>query len=63
MGTSTIRSNIKSITILYSDNQPVDPNLWDGFFFLLLIFGIDEFLDKDSKNITCSFQKIGSYIK
>ena len=33
MGTSTMRPNIVSTAIPYGDNQPVDPNLWDWFFF------------------------------
>jgi len=55
--------NLESTVISYGDNQPTDPNLLDGLFSSLLIFGVKEFLSKDSKNITCSLQRIGTFIQ
>jgi len=63
MSTSTMRSNIESTAISYGDNQPVDPNLWDGSFSPISIFGVNESLSKNTKNIVHSLQRIRTYIK
>ena len=62
MDTSTMRPNIESTAIPYGNNQPTDTNLWDGSFFPNSILGINESLDKDTKNITHSLQRIGILI-
>jgi len=55
--------NIELMVISYGDNQPVDPNLCDGSFSPTFIFGVNESLDKDSKNIALSLQRIRMFIK
>jgi len=49
--------------IPYQTNQPADPQLWDGNFLLISLFGMDEFLLDDAKNITYSLQRIATFIK
>jgi len=63
MDTSTTIPNIESMATLYGNNQPADPNLWDGFFFPTSIFGINESLGKDFRNIALSLQRIRMFIK
>ena len=63
MSTSTMRPNIESTAIPYGNNQPADPNLWNGSFSPISIFGVEESLDKDTKNIAISLQRISTYIK
>jgi len=63
INTSTMIPDIESIAISYGDNQPADPNLWDGSFFPTFIFGINESLGKDSKNIVLLLQRIGTFIQ
>ena len=63
MNTSTTIPNIESMATLYGNNQPVDPNLLDGFFSPTSIFGINESLSKDSRNIALSLQRIRMFIK
>jgi len=54
MDTSTTRPNIESIAISYDNNEPADPNIWDGSFSPISIFGVNKSLGKDTKNIACS---------
>jgi len=56
-------SNLESSTILYQTDQPTDLLLWDGNFALISLFGIDTFLNDDTKNIACYLYKIASFIK
>ena len=63
MSTSTMGPNIESTVIPYSDNQPADPNLWDGSFSPISIFEVNKSLDKDTKNMALSLQRIRTYIK
>ena len=58
-----MRSNIESTAIPYGNNQPADTNLWDSSFFPNSILGINKSLDKDTKNITHSLQRMEMYIK
>ena len=44
-------------------NQPVDPQLWDSNFCPISLFGIDEYLEDNTKNITCSPLKIMAFIR
>jgi len=39
--------------ISYSINQPMDPQLWDGNFCSVSLFGTNEYLKGDLKNIVC----------
>ena len=61
--TFTTILNIKSVVTPYSDNQPTDPNLWNGSFSSTSIFGVNESLGKDSRNIVLSLQRIRMFIK
>ena len=63
IGTLTTRPNIESATIPYGDNQPADPNLWDGSFSSISLFGTEESIDKDVKNLAITLQRIRTYIK
>ena len=51
---------IEPTAILYTVNQSVDPPLWDGNFYSISIsiFGMNEYLEGDAKNITCSLLRI-----
>ena len=44
--------SLEPSTILYSVNQPVNPQLWDGSFCPISIFEINEYLEGNAKNIT-----------
>jgi len=55
--------NIEPTAILYTVNQPVDPQLWDGNFYSISIFGMNEYLKGDAKNITCSLLRIVVFIR
>jgi len=55
--------DLEPLAIPYQANQPVDPQLWDRNFSLISLFGTDEFLDGDAKNIACSLQRIATFIK
>jgi len=44
----------KPSIIPYQINSPADPNLWDSNFALVLLHGIDEYLNGNAKNISCS---------
>jgi len=47
-------SDLEPSVISYQANQPADLQLWDGNFSPVSLFGIDEFLTGDAKNIVCS---------
>jgi len=47
----------------YSNNQPADPNLWNGIFTPIFLLGVDKFQSYDAQNITCSLMHIGTFIK
>ena len=55
--------DLEPSAIPYQANQPADPQLWDRNFSLISLFGTDEFLDGDAKNIACSLQRIATFIK
>ena len=54
---------IKPLAIQYHNNQLADSDLWDGFFTLILLLGINEFLSSDAQNITFLLLRIGTFIK
>lgn len=54
---------LEASVIPYSINQPADPQLWDGSFCPISIFGVNEYLEGDSKNIACSLYRIAAFIK
>jgi len=45
---------LEPLVILYQANQPADSQLWDSNFTPISLFGIDEFLTSDTKNIVFS---------
>lgn len=45
-------SNLELSVILYQEDQLANPCLWDGNFAPVSLFGTDEFLNGDTKNIT-----------
>jgi len=47
-------SDLELFVILYQEDQPANPCLWDGNFAPVSLFEIDEFLNGDAKNITYS---------
>ena len=47
-------SNLMSIALPYSANQPANPSLWDSNFGLVFLLGTKEFLDSDIHNIHVS---------
>ena len=49
--------------IPYKANSPVDPNLWDGHFGSVSLFGTNEFLQSDVCNISCSLICIAQFIR
>ena len=55
--------DLEPSAIPWQANQPADPQLWDGNFSSISLFGTDEFLDSDAKNIACSLQRIATFIK
>ena len=42
---------LESLAILYRDNLPVDPELWNGLFFPILLFGMENFISSNTQNI------------
>jgi len=55
--------DLEPLAIPYQANQLADPQLWDGNFNSISLFGTDEFLASDAKNIACSLQRIATFIK
>jgi len=49
--------------IPYSANIPADPNLWDGNFTATSLFGTNEFLQSDVRNMACSLQHMACFLK
>jgi len=54
---------LKPLIISYQANQPVDLQLWDGNFCLIFLFGIENCLEGNTKNVTCSLLRITIFIK
>ena len=54
---------LQPTAIPYAVNQPVDPQLWDSNFCPISIFGMNECLEDDAKNITCSLLRIAAFIR
>ena len=60
--TSTAQG-IKPSVIPYAVNQPADLQLWASSFCPISLFGMNEFLDGDAKNITCSLFRMVTFIR
>ena len=59
----SITHGIEPTAILYTVNQPVDPQLWDSNFCSISIFGMNKYLEGDAKNIMCSLLRIAVFIR
>ena len=51
------------MVIPYSANVLADPNLWDSNFTATSLFGTNEFLQSDVRNMACSLQCIACFLK
>jgi len=49
--------------LAYQANQSADPQLWDINFNSISLFGTDEFLAGDAKDIVCSLRRIATFIQ
>jgi len=49
--------------IPYEANSLADPNLWDGHFGSVSLFGTNKFLQSDTCNISCSLIHIAQFIR
>jgi len=49
--------------IPYKANAPADPNLWDGHFGTISLFGINKFLQSNTQNISCSLICMAEFVK
>ena len=56
-------SNIFNINLNYNIDQALDPEKWDGEFYVTSLCGAMEHLALDVKNIKNSLQRIGKYIR
>jgi len=51
------------MVIPYSTNVPANPNLWDGNFTATSLFGTNEFLQSNVRNMACSLQCMACFLK
>jgi len=49
--------------IPYEANMPADPNLWDGHFGPISLFGTNKFLQSDAHNMSCSLIYMAEFIR
>jgi len=49
--------------IPYEANMPADPNLWDSHFRPISLFGTNEFLQSDARNVSCSLIHMAEFIR
>jgi len=49
--------------IPYEANMLADPNLWDGHFGPISLFGTNEFLQSNVRNVLCSLICIAEFIR
>jgi len=63
-GHTSVSTELPPPTVIpYSANVPADPSLWDGNFTATSLFGTDEFLNSDIRNITCSLQRMARFLR
>ena len=55
--------DLKPTVIPYTVNQPADSQLWNGNFCSISIFGINEYLEGNAKNIMYSLHKIMIFVR
>ena len=56
-------SNVNSLSIPYNNNQPANLDLWYGLFTLVLLLGIEKFLNNDAQDIICFLLRIEIFIQ
>jgi len=49
--------------ILYTINQPANPQLWNNKFCPISLFGMNKYLEDDAKNIIYSLLRIVAFIR
>jgi len=54
---------LEFLAIPYQTNQLADLQLWNSNFASISLFGINEYLTSDTKNIIYSLYKITTFIK
>jgi len=54
---------VTSAAIPYEANSPADSNLWDGHFGPVSLFGTNEVLQNNMRNISCSLIQIVQFIR
>ena len=60
---SSAKPILKSLTILYNNNQLTNSNLWNSLFTPVSLLRINEFLSSNIQNITCLLLRIKMFIK
>ena len=55
--------SLKPLVILYQANQSVDLQLQNGNFCPISLFRVDNYLEGDAKNVTCSLLRMVMFIK
>ena len=60
---NSITAPVTPTAIPYEANSPADPNLWDGHFGPVSLFGTNEVLQNDMHNISCSLIRIAQFIR
>ena len=58
-----VMAPVTPIAIPYEANSPADPNLWDGHFGSVSLFGTNKFLQNNVCNISCSLIHIAQFIR
>jgi len=58
-----VTAPITPTAIPYEANSPADPNLWDGHFGSVSLFGTNKFLQNNAHNISCSLVRIAQFIR
>ena len=63
MNNTSAPQGLEPSAIPYIANQPMDSQLWGGNFCSISLFGLDEYLEEDTKNIMCSFLRMVAFIR
>jgi len=54
---------LEPLVVLYTSNQPANPQLWDSSFCPISLFGMNEYLKGDAKSITYSLLKMAAFLR
>jgi len=55
--------DLEPTVIPYQENQSTNLLLWNGNFYPIFLFGIENYLENDAKNVICSLFKMTLFIK